>query len=110
MSDLEFSIRKGPSRDRLIDALKYAYDNGVEIPIGLYAVPRVSNRSRRIVEVRDVRIIGLVHADSSGHLFRLQGICRLLLDEVEISNSHDFIATYDTSSQTGVLTFKDFED
>ena len=33
---LTFLIKKGPSRDKLLDGFKYAYDTGVTLPIGLY--------------------------------------------------------------------------
>lgn len=76
-----YDILNGPSADRLFDACRYAYDDGVKIPIDFgiaigYSMPR-DDPGCALVGAHScgLRIAGIEHEDGSGHSFNIKGYC-----------------------------------
>ena len=104
---LTFLIKKGPSRDKLLDGFKYAYDKGVALPIGLCVeVDKASPITRDIktVEVGTPTIDELKHTDDSDHLFDIKGYCYWRFNEVGSFEFCEFEASYNTQTRLGFIT------
>ena len=102
-----FLIKKGPSRDKLLDAFKYAYDKGVALPIGLCVeVDKTDTSARDIktVEVGNLTINDIGHIDDSGQTFNLKGYCNCRFNEVGSFEFSEFESSYDARSRLGTIT------
>ena len=116
-----FFIHKGPNRDMLFDACKYARNEEVVIPlqfsIGIGYTQPVSDPGCAYVPmaVKDFRIFGIQHEGRSDiDKLKLCGICEAdLLNCMELHPVYAqywFEATYDTKCREGVIQFTDLED
>ena len=104
-----FKIMSGPSRDRLIDAFKYAYDNAT-IPVDfIISLRQISENHFIEMCVDDFRIVGLQHEDGSGHSFNVSGYCSASFAEPK-SEMHKpimyhcrFRAYYNAATRKGTI-------
>ena len=112
-----FNIEKGPNRDTLFDALKYAYSkDGARVPVsfeiasGYTMPPGEPGRAYLRMAAKNFRITGITHEDGSGASLILTGYCdadtRVSYSQVEYKNRR-FEAYYNTKRRTGRITFFD---
>lgn len=94
------SIQNGPSRSRLIDAFKYAYDREGDVEL-FFNVVDVSQRVRRI---NIDKIISLEHEDGSGYCYNVEGYCDAInwapFNEDKV---YSFSAYYDAKAGEGCM-------
>lgn len=90
-----FDIVGGPSRDRIFDACKYAYDDGEDgcIPIKFKVALDIAKGPCDITDViplymSDFKVNEIGHEDGSGHSFNLGGYCKADLG-FDIGNNYD---------------------
>lgn len=69
-----YIILRGPGRDTLYEAMKYAYDYGVKIPIGFEVVDSLGHK----IEIQDLRICSIEHESGTGYNLNLRGYVDLL--------------------------------
>ncbi len=112
-----WKIVNGPNRDRLFDAVKYAYDEDVKVPLNFQVVygttmsvthPGCANIYLRL---KDVKVISIQHECGSGYSFNIEGYLKTRLDnpceilETEM-NDYKFTAYYDADVREGFMSFK----
>lgn len=116
-----YQIENGPSRDRLVDAFKYAYDKDARVDIHFdvalgYTAPRDDPKSVYIpAYMGHTRIVALEHESGSGHSYNLRGYCLANLvrmdgfatDESEGTQAYQFVAYYNTANRTGTIRFNE---
>ena len=112
-----FNIKKGPSKDTLFDALKYAYNkDGARVPVSFEIVsgytmpPCAPGRAYLRMAVKNFCITGIIHEDGSGESFILTGYCdadtRVIHSQVKYERRR-FSAHYNTKRRTGIITIFD---
>lgn len=104
----EFKIVDGPSKDRLFDACKYAFDSRVkfipriEIAVGYNGPGFIPAR------IKDLKITGIEHEDESGQILNLRGTCIANFSDSprddEEMRPYYFTAYYNAGTRTGVIT------
>ncbi len=100
---------KGPNRDRLIDAFKYAYDEeninlGFDVSIG--TVTSHQGEVPLLAKIKKMVVQTIGHEDGSGHSFILKGyVCASLFGEEE--KVYDFDAYYNASTRKGTIRFRE---
>ncbi len=115
-STRSFEIVNGPSRDTLFDACKYAYDRQTTISVDFsvaigYTTPPSQSQSGYIpMKLKNIRIDGIRHKNSSGTKFDLYGFCDADLEIYRYKYTaswkhYQFRATYDSKCRTGEITF-----
>ena len=87
-----YNIYDGPSRDRLFDACKYAYEEdqiNLDFKVAICYSGHLNDRDRKDLPmcITDMRLFSVGHEDGSGHSFVLEGDCKadLSLDKVVTS-------------------------
>lgn len=111
MNTKVYQVINGPSRDRLVEAFKYAYDEKTEVPVDFGVVFRqVSERSFVLLKTKDFRILSLQHEDGSGQSFNIEGYCQVsFLDPTKYAHlvlaSRRFKAYYNTATRKGTIKF-----
>lgn len=108
-----YRIFDGPSRDRLFDSCKYAWDSCSIVSLLFQVVVEscVCNSigdvsiDRKPLEMRNTTITGIEHKDTSGDIFKLKGYCfaRLYGDPKPLR--YDFTAHYNTCNRLGSIFF-----
>ena len=76
-----FLIEDGPCRERLFDALKYAYDKGVNMTVKFSIAPDKDSHPSDHFKVKNVRIAGIDHEDGTGHSFIVKGYLEICFGE-----------------------------
>ena len=110
--ELSFEVMDGPSKDRLIDAFKYAYDKEARVPVEFsvargYTAPKDNPGCAYVVlDAKDFRILSLQHEDGSGHSFNIEGYCTANVDG-RAKRFCWFKMYYETKNRKGVITFKE---
>ncbi len=114
-----YQIEDGPSRDRLIDAFKYAYDKRGRIEIhfdvaigytGLREDPKTVYIS---ADMDRLRILRLEHEDGSGRSFNIYGTCRANLTRLDgfatkmDMETYRFVAYYNAANRKGTIRFSE---
>ena len=109
-----YNIVAGPSRDRLLDAFKYARDNTSNVPISFVSVLRKITDTQVVqMHAEKFRISCIEHDDGSGNSFNLKGTCYASFVEPTLSsikpktNPYKFVAYYNTATRKGVIKFDD---
>ena len=111
-----FDILKGPNKDILFDACKYAYNKLADITVkftvaaGYTAPPEDPRRAYIPMSVTDIVICGIEHEDGSGESFNLHGYCNANLDPSSRSGNmiykpYRFVAYYNVKRRKGHITF-----
>ena len=111
-----YKIVGGPNRDRLFDAIKYAYDADVKVPIDFQVVygttmPTTHPGCANIyLQLRGVRIRQISHESGSGYSFNIEGYLKTRLDnpcEIIESEMHEyrFVAYYNADKREGTMLF-----
>jgi len=110
-----FNIEGGPNKDRLTDAFKYAFDKsaGVKVDFAVaigYTGPEGSpGRAYILMNIYDIKILGIEHESSSGESLNLYGNCMADLDTISVKKAvykrYKFKAYYDSQSRKGKITF-----
>ncbi len=108
-----YEIMNGPSKDRLFDACKYAYDDNARISLDFsvaigYTMPRNDPGCAYIaMAIRNLRITGVQHEDGSGESFILYGYCsadpRAFNPRSVCYRSYKFEAYYNTKTRKGSI-------
>ena len=113
MNTKVYQIVNGPSKDRLIDAFKYAYDKKSEIPLDFHVVLRQeSERSFVLMKTEEFRILSLQHEDGSGVSFNIVGYVYMSTLN-PASGRHlalietRFKAYYNAATRKGTIRFTD---
>lgn len=98
-----YSITAGPNKDSLFDACKYAFENGVKLPIKFTAT--IDNNINTSIAAR---IIMIEHEDGSGESFNLRGHCKADLRDfgLGITESCNFKAYYNSKHRNGWIKFE----
>lgn len=115
-TEKNYDVTNGPSREMLIDALKYAYAKDVnlhpEFSIIQYYVGHPTDNSKRMaayMPAKNFRITGMEHEDGSGESWMLKGVCDADLDGVSDINPdlihYGFKMYYNSKRREGVITF-----
>lgn len=110
-----YDIIGGPSKDLLFDACKYAY-NALPTNIGLYFsvvkgyTTPVDNPGCAYVlmDISDIRIVGIEHEDGSGESFNLHGYCNINEKPLAaglLLKSYKFKAYYNAKTRKGTISF-----
>ena len=104
-----YDIVKGPSKDALFDACKYAYGkNSIYVDFTVAAGYTASMSSHQAaykpMAVDNIVICSIGHEDGSGESFILQGYCNANVDSL-IYKSHRFVAHYNTKKRRGKISF-----
>ena len=118
MNTNTFDIVKGPNKDILFDACKYAYNKLADITVkftvaaGYTTKPDDPRCAYIPMTVTDVMICGIEHEDGSGESFNLHGYCNANLDSSGstgggnmIYKPYRFVAYYNTKKRKGSITF-----
>ena len=107
-----FDIIGGPSRDQIIDALKYAHDADAKIPIHFSIIWNFTGNSEDpgsciIVAIRSIRIYSVGHKNRSGHQLDIEGHCEADINSpyTAIFKEYRFRTSYNTESKKGTITF-----
>ena len=110
-----FDIKNGPNRDALIDAFKYAYDEGSHIALDfgialIYLTDSKSGLAWAPMKIKNIRLSSIEHDCCLGHSFNLEGTCEADLcirryDEEVLYKVYRFKAFYDTKSRIGFIEF-----
>lgn len=104
-------IKKGPSREKLIDAFKYSYDKGVAIPISFCVeADKSSGYGFATVELSEIKIITIGHEGEDGQLFNLKGYCLWRTNESRPFIYCNFEAYYNTQTRQGTITLFTLKD
>lgn len=103
----EFKIVDGPSKDRLFDACKYAYDARVkfipriEIAVGYDGPGYIPAR------IKQLKLTGIEHEDGSGQSLNLFGNCLGNFSDNPLEGeemfSYNFHAYYNAGTRTGKI-------
>lgn len=112
-----WKIVNGPNRDRLFDAMKYAYDDDVRIPINFQVIygttmPTVHPACANIyLQMRNIRVASIQHECGSGYSFNIEGYLKTRLDnpcEIIESEMHEyrFVAYYNADTREGTISFE----
>lgn len=107
-----YRIHGGPSRDLLIDAFKYAYDDNVEVVLdfgiaaGYTGNPNDDTTAFVKLPAKGFRLTHLSHEDGSGQSFNFSGYC-LAGSANEVLKPYTFGAYFNTKSRKGWITFDD---
>ena len=107
------AIEKGPSKDRLFDAMKFTYDQDVDIPIQFYVVVGYSAPVDHpgcmvfYAGIKNLRITSLEYEDGSGDSFNIRGFCDTNADTRTNSTYEHckFKAYYNTVTRKGSMEF-----
>jgi hypothetical protein len=108
-----FVIFSGPSRDRLFDACKYAYDGedanvtvNFGVAIGYTMPPGHPGCAFVPMTIDNIVIAGIEHEVAPGRSFKLNGHCTAALDITgkELDN-YFFTACYNTKNRSGTISF-----
>jgi hypothetical protein len=108
-----FGIKNGPSRDLLIDSLKYAYDKGKVLPVDFsiavgYTTPLDDPGCAFVaMKIESLTITSLEHEDGSGYSFNLAGYCRATLSPWGEVKPYKFKAYYNAKVREGRIEFTD---
>ncbi|MBP5656038.1 hypothetical protein J6X15_00410 [Candidatus Saccharibacteria bacterium] len=104
--DVFYAIENGPSRDTLLDALKYACDKNANVTVDfeVIAPPSDGQFAGKRVLIADWRIMGVSHEDGSGNSFNIFGSCKANVRHVGIKYV-DFKAYYNTRTRKGNVHF-----
>ncbi len=111
-----FDVVKGPSRDLIIDAFKYAYEKDVDLhpdfSIVQFYVGHPTDNSKRMatyMPAKNFRITGIEHEDGSGESWILKGACDADLDNVSYTNAnlthYGFRMYYNSKRREGTISF-----
>ena len=109
-----FEIFSGPSRDRLVDAFKYAYGGGdayVTVKFGVavgYTMPPGHPGCAYVpMAIENIVIAGIEHEDGSGQSFNLHGYCTAALDTIGKNlDNYYFRAYYNAKTRSGTISFR----
>ncbi len=105
-----YNIIDGPSRDKLFDSFKYAYDKGAKVPItfsiceGTTAPSGHPGAAAVLKNVKDFVILAIRHEDGSGQSFVLSGHCKASVAGSGMQNVK-FNAYYNTQRRNGTIHF-----
>ncbi|MBQ6375721.1 hypothetical protein IJJ37_02225 [Candidatus Saccharibacteria bacterium] len=111
-----YRIHGGPSRDLLIDAFKYAYDDNVEVVLdfgiaaGYTGNPNDDTTAFVKLPAKGFRLTHLSHEDGSGKSFNFSGYCLAAEHQGAPFNPFkpfSFTAYFNTKSREGWITFDD---
>ena len=109
-----FDVFDGPSRDRLFDACKYAYDDEDEINLNFKVAicyrGHLNDRDRKGLPmcIIGMRLIEVGHKDDSGHKFNLSGNCKADLGLNEIVTAKTY-SMYDLKAYHHKYCKKDYD-
>ena len=110
-----YDIVRGPSRDTLFDACKYAYDKGAKINVEFvaaygYTMPKNDPTSAYVAIIaRDIVVCGIEHEDGSGESFNIHGYCKISLKSSTDPEAQEskFRAYYNAKRRGGIIVFFD---
>lgn len=112
-----YKIVGGPNRDRLFDAIKYAYDADVKVPLNFQVFygttmptwhPGCANI---LLQLKDIRVCSIQHESGSGYSFNIEGYLKTRLDnpceifETEMKE-YKFTAYYNADTREGTISFE----
>ena len=106
-----FEIYSGPSKDRLIDAFKYAYDGNAYVTIdfgvaiGYTMPPGHPGRAYVPMVIENITITGIEHKDHVG-CFNIRGYCVATLDTLGNDDNYFFTAHYNAKTRSGTISFQ----
>ncbi len=114
-----YNIEDGPSRDRLIDAFKYAYDKNANVDVHFivalgYSAPRDDPKCAYIpAYMGKTRITRLEHENGTGNSFNVYGHCRASLTRIDgfgsdsDASTYRFVAYYNAANRKGTIRFSE---
>lgn len=115
IKEKSYEIKKGPSKDALIDAFKYAYSKTDERPpipldfkiaIGYTGLPSDPKTAYIAAKIKNLRVTSIEHEDGSGESFNIAGYCDADLGVNQTRYQHyRFTAYYNTKNRTGRMCF-----
>lgn len=106
-----YPIEDGPSADRILDSLKYAYDKRDRVHVDFkvaksYTGPKDEPGTMyQILPMGETKIVGVTHEDGSGSSFLLKGYARGVDGEPN-TVTVPFDAYYNAKTRKGHITFK----
>ena len=111
--EFPFNIENGPSKDRLIDALKYAYGDEGRVDVD-FTIAKSYNRPLHYSEAaycnlktRNFVISGIKYEDGNGWNFELFGYCEVDLEGIGGKIGYrpcSFEAYYNAKTRKGNIT------
>lgn len=113
ITNVTYRIHGGPSRDLLIDALKYAYDDNVEVVLdfgiaeGYTSDPNKGAAAFVKLPAKAFRIERLSHEDGSGQSFNFSGYCLAGSANEAFLRPYGFSAYFNTKSREGWIKFSE---
>ena len=118
---LVFEVMNGPSRDRIHNANMYAFDQNISIDLEFKVVfskreKPAGGTTRKFMALKNVQILGVVHADRTGYDFDIQGTCDADVEspagKCNTYRDFRFSMEYNSKLRTGTLRLKPirFED
>ncbi|MBR6505239.1 hypothetical protein IKT18_00110 [Candidatus Saccharibacteria bacterium] len=107
-----YEIVKGPNRDRLIDAFKYAYDEeninlGFDVSIGNVTSPQGEVTDNLLAKIKKMVVQTISHEDGSGHSFNLKGYCYATITFGGREKVYNFDAYYNANTRKGTIRFRE---
>lgn len=99
LNEVVVNLVDGPSRDRLIDAFKYAEDDSTLVPVDFYT------KSKEKIPIVPTM---LEHEDGSGHSFNGHGY--VTVDTIaghKLYDKHIYFYFYTASDRHGYIKFKE---
>lgn len=116
---ISFTIEDGPSRDLIIDAFKYTYDDsrisvGFKFSIGHAGGIKQAETKRdewHVAKIGKFRITRLSHEDGSGYSFNMSGNCNAIIFGINDGESkpspkpYGFTAWYNAKTRKGHIRF-----
>lgn len=112
IKERSYDIKRGPSKDALIDAFKYAYsktDERPPLPLDFKVAIGYGGALRSgyiAAAIKNVRVISIEHKDGSGESFNIMGDCDADLGVNRTHYSHyRFTAYYNAKNRTGRMSF-----
>lgn len=108
-----FDVVNGPSKDRLIDAFKYAYSKQTQISVKFsvvlsYTAPKDDPSCVRLIMlIDDFHIVSLQHENGSGHSFIVEGYCQASLHSGTTQlEPYDYNMYYNAKTRKGTIEFR----
>ena len=107
-----YIITEGPSKDVLIDAFKYLYDESVQITLNFIAIARydmtiLSDPHAYIsIRIEDIKLLGIEYEYHNKDSFILNGLCKKADPTIESElKPCKFRAHYNVQDRAGWISF-----
>lgn len=106
----QYNILNGPSKDLIFDALKYAYDKKIIVPIWFKVVKDFSPLGTTIgqIHLSGIRLKSIEYGDGAADKINICGYCKANLESPDKNGPHSpygFKALYNTRTRSGYISF-----